>query len=122
MVLKLFITIFFSFVVAFNACAHDSERIEQLERELQEIKERLSVLEALLLQENEATETEGTSDGWKSLANWRRLKTGMNPGTVQTILGEPQRIRSGNLTIWQYENRGRVIFVEGKVESWSEPY
>ncbi len=37
-----------SMSVAFNANAHDSDRIAQLEKELQETKARLSKLESLL--------------------------------------------------------------------------
>jgi hypothetical protein len=45
----------------------------------------------------------------------------MSYDEVRAILGEPFRIKGGNIAFWYYENRGDVTFYEHKVKSWSEP-
>ena len=62
-----------------------------------------------------------TDDGWESIANWRKLATGIKPNAVRRILGEPQKIDGGILVIWHYKKGGRVVFQVGKVFSWNEP-
>ena len=62
-----------------------------------------------------------TDDGWESIANWRKLATGIKPSAVRRILGEPQKIDGGILVIWHYKKGGRVVFQVGKVFSWNEP-
>ena len=62
-----------------------------------------------------------TEDGWKSVANWRKLTTDMGTTALQEILGEPERIDGGTVAFWSYENGGKVSFIEGRVSSWSEP-
>ena len=61
------------------------------------------------------------SDGWKSLANWRQLTTGMTPIDVRGLLGEPQRVDGGEFANWYYPNRGSVGFYSGKLNRWQEP-
>ena len=121
MVTRLAIAVILSLVATFNSYAHDSDRIEQLEREVQETKERLSILESILQNKNNEKELVITNDGWKSVANWRKLTTGMDTSTVQKILGDAHRIEGETIASWYYENGGRVIFYEGKVTRWSEP-
>jgi len=121
MVTKLAITVILSLVTAFSSYAHDSDRIEQLEKEVQETKQRLSILESMLRKKNHEKELVITDDGWKSIANWRKLTTGMSPSTVQKILGDAQRIDGVNFVRWYYKNGGKVIFYEGEVYSWTEP-
>jgi len=121
MVTKLAVAVILSLVTTLSSYAHDSDRIEQLERDVQETKERLSILESILQNKNNEKEHVITGDGWKSVANWRKLTTGMNTSTVQKILGEPQRVEGGKFASWYYENGGRVFFYEGKVDRWSEP-
>ena len=121
MVKKLAVVVILSLVTTVSSYAHDSDRIEQLERDVQETKERLSILESILQNKNNEKEHVITGDGWKSVANWRKLTTGMNASTVQKILGEPQRVDGGKITFWSYENGGNVKFYNGKLERWSEP-
>jgi hypothetical protein len=106
---------------AFNANAHDSDRIGQLEKESQEIKIRLSKLESLLNNPIKAEELVTSSEGWKSVMNWRKLTTDMSPSDVQKILGAPQRLDGGNIANWYYQNGGNVTFMDGKVYNWHEP-
>jgi hypothetical protein len=112
---------FLSIAIALNAGAHDSDRIAQLEKELQETKLRLSKLEALLSDPIKVQEVVGQGEGWKSVASWRRLATNMEAGEVRRILGEPQKLDGGTLARWQYQNGGEVWFSDGKVHRWTEP-
>ena len=111
-------------VIAFNSNAHESdERVDQLEKELLEIKVRLSKLESLVANTSN-TKTKNTSisgDGWRSVMNWRKLSTGMSPSDVRGILGEPNRLNGGTFATWIYQNGGRVIFFDDKVHEWMEP-
>ena len=106
---------------AFNANANDSDRIDQMEKEIQEIKLRLSKLESLLSNPSKSQELVTSSEGWKSVMNWRKITTGMSTSDVQKILGEPQRVDGGRMTTWHYRNGGSVLFIDGKVDSWDEP-
>jgi len=110
-----------SLPVAFNANAQDSDRIVQLEKEIQEIKLRLSKLESLLGTPSKAQDLETPREGWKSVVNWRKLTRGMNPSDVRQILGEPDRVLGGTFTVWEYQNGGMVSFYEEKVDRWTEP-
>ncbi len=121
MVTRLAIAVILSLVATSSSYAHDSDRIEQLEREVQETKQRLSILESMLRKKNHKKELVITDDGWKSIANWRKLTTGMSTSTVQKILGEPQRVVGGTSTLWNYENGGYLTFYNGKLDGWSEP-
>ena len=112
---------FLSLFIAFNSYADDSDRIDKLEKEVQELKLRISKLESLLINPGAAQEVVTPGDGWKSIANWRKLTTGMAPSDVRKILGEPQRVDGGDIAVWYYQNRGRVLFYEGKVDQWMEP-
>ncbi|MFL1465959.1 hypothetical protein [Marinobacter sp. HN1S83] len=112
---------FLSFSVALNVHADDSARIDRLEKEVQELELRLSRLESLLSDRGESQRVVAKGKGWKSIANWRRLTTAMDYDDVERILGKPERVDGGNLAFWHYPNRGKVTFMRGKVESWSEP-
>ncbi len=95
--------------------AHDSERIDQLEQ-------RVLKLESLLNSSPAKAETiTSSSEGWKSIANWRKIETGMAYKDVRNILGEPARISGGIITQWYYENDGSVFFLQDKVDGWTEP-
>ncbi len=104
-----------------SAFASDSDRINQLEKDVQELKLRLSKIEAP--QGTPASQTKGvpSSDGWKSLANWRYLKKGMSYDDVRAILGQPNRIMGGTITFWYFPNSSDVTFYEDKLYGWSEP-
>ena len=112
---------FLSLFIAFNSYADDSDRIDKLEKEVQELKLRISKLESLLSNPAAAQDVVTSSDGWKSIANWRKLTKGMAPSDVRKILGEPQRVDGGDLAVWYYQNDGAVFFFGGKVNRWMEP-
>lgn len=129
MVKKIALIVFLLIAVAFNSNAqdsnqidqHDSYRIEQLEKEIQDLKLRLSKLESLLSNPSKAQELSTSSEGWKSIVNWRKLTTGMSNNDVQKILGAPHRVDGGYIATWYYQNGGEVGFMAGKVDEWSEP-
>ena len=112
---------FLSMFIAFNSYADDSDRIDQLEKEVQELKLRISKLESLLVNPGAAQEVVTPGDGWKSIANWRKLTTGMAPSDVRKILGEPQRVDGGALAVWYYQSDGAVFFFGEEVYRWKEP-
>ncbi len=104
-----------------NSFGSDSVRITQLEKEVQELKIRLSRLESPQSSTNQPQKTIVTGEGWKSLANWRSLKNGMSYDEVRSILGEPSRIEGGTLAYWRYSNGAFVGFIYDKVNRWEEP-
>ena len=121
MIKKIIIIGILSFVVVFNSYANDSERIDQLEKEVQETKLRLSKIESLLSNPSKAQEPVTSGEGWKSVKNWRKLTNEMSTSDVQKILGEPERLDSGTVAHWYYQNGGEVNFINGKVFQWHEP-
>ena len=107
--------------LSFGSIASDSDRITQLEKEVQELKTRLTSLESPV---NKAIVQKSTvtNDGWKNLANWRSLKKGSSYDEVRTILGEPVNVSaSGPITEWNYSNRSRVTFYQDRLDGWNEP-
>ncbi len=106
---------------ALNSSAQRIDRIDQMEKELLEIKLRLTKLEAATgkppSNQNPAVSGEGAS----SLSNWRKLQTNMSPAEVRALLGEPTRIDGGTLARWSYSNGAEVTFMGEKVYRWSEP-
>ena len=121
MVPKLAIVLFLSLVVTLSSYAHDSDRIEQLEREVQETKQRLSILESKLQHTNDEEELVISDDGWKSVANWRKLTFGMSALSVKNLLGDPHKIDGAKNAVWYYDNGGVVRIIDGNVDRWSEP-
>jgi len=126
---RLAVAVILSLVATFSSYAHDSDRIEQLEREVQETKQRLSILESELRNKTdekelvtaEEKELEIAGDGWKSVANWRKLSYGMSELSVKKILGDPHKIDGAKNAVWYYDNGGVVRIVDGNVDRWSEP-
>ena len=112
---------FLSLAVIFNAHAHDSDRIDRLEKEMQETRLRLQRLESFLGKQSNAQEPVASGGGWKSAANWKRLAADMSASDVRKILGEPLQMDGGTFARWYYQNRGVVMFFEGKVSRWEEP-
>ena len=113
--------VFLLLTLSFWSMASDSDRITQLEKEVQELKARLTTLE---LPVNKAVIQKSTvmSDGWKQLSNWRLLKKGTSYDEVRAILGEPEKVSaSGRFTEWKYSNRSDVTFYEDKLYGWNEP-
>ena len=121
MIKTITIIAFLSLGVAFNSYADDSDRIDQLEKEVQELKLRISKLESLLSKTNEEQVLVNPGDGWKSVSNWRKLATDMSYDEVRNILGEPHRIDGGGVAHWYYQNGGRATFVSNRLQSWQEP-
>jgi hypothetical protein len=99
----------------------ESEEIERLQMEVHSLKGRVSALESMVSGSVEKPEPIIGGEGWKSLASWRSLKTGMGYESVKKILGAAHRVDGGKLATWYYRNGGRVIFYEGQVDSWHEP-
>ncbi len=121
MVPRLAIAVILSLVATFSSYAHDSDRIEQLEKEVQETKQRLLILESKLLIRNDEKELVIADDGWKSVANWRKLSFGMSALSVKKLLGNPHKIVGAKNAVWYYDNGGVVRIVDGNVDRWSEP-
>ena len=139
MVPRLAIAVILSLVATFSSYAHDSDRIEQLEREVQETKQRLLILESKLRNKNDEKELVTADDekelviaddekelviaddGWKSVANWRKLTYGMSTLSVKKILGDPHKIVGAKNAVWYYDNGGVVRMNDGNVDRWSEP-
>jgi len=130
------VIVFLSLGVAFNSYADDSDRIDQLEKQVQELKLRVSKLEALLNKSDatpskpnatvikpDATKDIVTSgEGLKSISSWKKLLSGMSHEDVRKILGEPSRTKGGDsFETWNYPNSGYVMFKHGKVFRWSDP-
>ncbi len=112
---------FLTLVVTFNVNAHESDRIDQMEKEMQEIKLRLSELESFLSSSSKTENLVKPGEGWKSVSSWRKLTTYMSYSDVKNILGEPHRVDGGDFATWYYQNGGEVDFMLGKVSKWNEP-
>jgi len=121
MIKTIIIIAILSLGVTFNSYADESDRIDQLEKEVQELKLRISKLENLLNDSSVSNELASSHEGWKSVSNWRKLTTGMNADDVRKLLGEPQRVDGGDFADWYYENGGIVMFAFGNVNRWKEP-
>jgi hypothetical protein len=104
-----------------NSFANDSDRIDLLEREIRDLKIRISKLEAPSSTSGSQPVTSGSNEKWMSITNWRKLTTSMGPNDVRKILGEPSRLDGGIVAYWYYQNGGKVTFVNNKVSSWEEP-
>jgi hypothetical protein len=108
-------------VVAANSIAADIDRVSELEQEIKQIKDRLNNLEKIVVGKKSDKKPIVASDSWKYLSNWRALKNGMAYEDVKSLLGEPSKIDGGSVAYWIYPNKGRVIFVRDKIQSWEEP-
>lgn len=97
------------------AYAHDSERVDQLEREIREIKAQLSELTG------SQPKVVPLGEGWQSLSNWRSLSEGMSQSEVRSLLGQPVRVDKVKYLFWRYPRRGEVVFSDGRVLQWQEP-
>jgi hypothetical protein len=106
---------------AVNSFANDSDRIDLLEKEIRDLKIRVSKLETPLSSTSSQQEPLSSGEGWKSVANWRKLTTSMGPKDVKKILGEPNWVKGGAVATWQYQNGGNVTFISDKAFSWNEP-
>jgi len=86
------------------------ERIRLLEAQILQLNGRVSALEGMLNQAKANQQPIVTGEGWKSLANWRKLKQGMSEDDVRALLGEPVRICGGDVALWEYPDYGKVRF------------
>ena len=121
MVPRLALAVIVLLTASFGSYAHDSDRIEQLEMEIQETKKRLLILESMLKSKNDEKEPVITDDNSKSVTNWKKLATGMSTRHVQKILGYPEKVTGVKNAVWYYKNGGVVNFNDGNLASWSEP-
>jgi hypothetical protein len=92
-----------------------------MEKEVQELRARISKLESLLSNPGSSQELMTSGDGWKSVANWRKLTTDMSLSDVRRTLGEPEHIDGGAVARWYYPNGGRVTFISERASQWVEP-
>ena len=74
-------------MTAFSAYAQSDPRVDRLEAEVRDLQLRLSKIEAGQGGFVADQKPESSGSGWKSLSNWRQLKTGMTPEQVRTISG-----------------------------------
>ena len=112
----------FVLTAAFSCFASESDRITQLEKEVQELKARVTHLEVSQGGTSTRQKPVASSDGWKNLASWRSLKKGASYDDVRATLGEPEKVKaSGAFTFWYYSNRGDVTFYQDKLDGWREP-
>jgi hypothetical protein len=98
------------------------ERIRLLEAQILQLNGRVSALEGMLNQAKANQKPIVTGEGWRSKANWRKLKRGMSEDNVRALLGEAERIEGGNIARWIYPNYGDVVFYGNQgVFQWNEP-
>ena len=121
MVRTIIVVAFLALAAATNSYAQDTGRIAQLEREVQELKVRVTKLESLLNSSNSAGKPVALNEGWKSPANWRKLAEDMSMSDVRAVLGDPKREDNHTITFWIYPNDAQVTFISGKLRSWKEP-
>ena len=108
------------------------ERITAVEVKLDSILAKIGELSAKI---DALTTTDGTTEGESTEGEtipksdpqrlsprdaWRKLQKGMSYDQVRKLLGEPDRISGGGLTVWYY-NGGSVLFLSDRVDSWTEP-
>ena len=105
--------------VASSAYAQSGARIDQLERDVLALQQRILKLEAALGSSSSSPQPATSGSPWKSLSNWRQLKSGMGPNEVRALLGEPDRITGGNVAYWYYPGDGTITFTNDKVSQWN---
>jgi hypothetical protein len=104
-----------------SSFASDSARVSQLENEVNELRLRVQKLENLQSNASNQQRQVVANEGAKSIANWRKLKTGMSYNEVRGLLGEPLRIEGGDIANWRYANKGSVTFFRDTLSNWNEP-
>ena len=104
-----------------SSFASDSARVSQLENEVNELRLRVQKLENLRPNANNQQRQVVANEGAKSIAIWRKLKTGMSYNEVRGLLGEPLRIEGGGVATWMYANNGSVTFFRDTLSNWNEP-
>jgi hypothetical protein len=110
-----------SLLITSNSHANDSDRITQLENEIQELKTRIVKIESLIIDPKVSQKIVTSGESKESIKSWRKLTTDMTQDDVVKILGEPQRIEGGSIAFWYYKSGGSVTFHNDKLKSWTEP-
>ncbi len=107
----------------------ESERIDKLEKEVEQLKMIVGLMALGQASGEEAAGAEEATEEeppeqWEDIANWRKLQTGMSYDAVRNILGEPHTLRGGSIATWEYKKsfkRGSVGFFDHKLNRWNEP-
>ena len=98
------------------------ERIRLLEAQILQLNGRVAALEGMLNQAKASQQPIVTGEGWKSRANWRKLRKGMSEDEVRALLGEPERLNGGSFSRWKYPSYEEVVFHMNRgVYQWTEP-
>jgi hypothetical protein len=95
-------------------------RIELLERANTDLEQRVRELESLIKSAPSQSQPIPSPAKWQDLANWRRLRRGMSMDQVRALLGEPERVDAGYITLWRWAY-ANVQFANEKLDGWSEP-
>lgn len=91
----------------------DADRMLELERRVMTLERRLGAA---------PTAREPTAALHKDRANWRQLRLGMTQESVRQLLGDPERVTGGSVTMWQW-SAGYTMFAGNTqlLTGWSEP-
>ena len=79
-------------VLAASEVESDAEKINRLERIVENLQERVGRLEKLPKLATVKEEKIDPKSGWKYRDSWLKLKVGMTNSQVESILGHPVRI------------------------------
>jgi hypothetical protein len=90
-----------------------------LEQRVNDLENRVTVLEDKLTEPERVVRPDTRQ---ANLENWRQLRERMRENQVRELLGEPDRIHGGGIARWVYPGGGMVMFRNGRVSSWTEPF
>ena len=101
----------------------------QLDRQISQLQERLSAVEAELqvYREAFAAAPEPVPEPASDRQNWRQLKAGMKEADVERLLGHPAKVKANKVFVtWHYSPYpmgGEVTFDADnlRVNGWREP-
>lgn len=119
-----------SMMVASGARAADAEalqrQVERLSQRMSELERRLDALEAPAVKEAiQKTAPPANAGDSTDASNWSRLEVGQGYNEVRKLLGEPVKIRRGDLEFWFYSDKGAdgpyVKFVLRQTNDWRAP-
>lgn len=102
------------------------QQIESLSKRVGELERRIDALEAPEVKEviQQVVPPANAGDSTDT-SNWDRLKVGLGYDDVRELLGEPVRIRRGDLELWFYSDKGTngpyVKFFLRQVNDWKAP-
>ena len=98
-------------VLSSNSNSKDKE-LSESKVEIRRLREEISVLSS--------NNRKSSNLKWENISNWRKLKLGISMDKVKKILGEPEKVRGGTFTYWEYPH-GEVRFYYEKLDEWNEP-